>query len=103
MPHNSWGIEDTSRIRPTSPGLGREIVKDSKRGSRGSPTAIEVRHLSDDSLLLVASSAVREDMPFTFSISKKPPRAYSDFLGRARNYINAEASTLKKSGFAKTS
>ena len=62
-----------------------------------------MEHLSDDALLLAASSVVREDTPFAFSISKKPPRAYTDFLGRARNYINAEASTSKKSGSAKAS
>ena len=59
--------------------------------------------MSDDALLLAASSAVREDTPFAFSIGKKPPQAYADFLGRARNYINAEATTSKKSGRAKTS
>ena len=64
---------------------------------------VEVGHLSDDALLLAARSAVREDTLFAFSISKKPPRAYADFLSRARNYINAEAVTLKKSGSAKTS
>ena len=37
-----------------------------------------------------------------FSINKKPPRAYSDFLDRARNYINTEALTSKKSGTVKT-
>ena len=62
-----------------------------------------MEHLSDDALLLAASSAVREDTPFAFSISKKPHRAYSDFLNRARNYVNAEASILKKSGSAKAS
>ena len=60
-------------------------------------------NLSDDALLLAASFAVREDTPFAFSISKKPPRAYADFLGRAMNYINVEASTSKKSGSAKAS
>ena len=64
---------------------------------------MEVKHLSDNALLLATSSAVREDTPFAFSISKKPPQAYSDFLDRARNYVNAEALTLKKSGSAKTS
>ena len=59
-------------------------------------------HLSDDALLLAASSAVREDTAFAFSISKKPPRVYSNFLDRARNYINAEASTSNKSVSAKT-
>ena len=63
---------------------------------------VEVGHLSDDALLLAASSVVRKDTPFTFSISKKPPRAYSDFLGRAKNYINAEALTSKKVGTVKT-
>ena len=58
---------------------------------------MEVGYLSDDALLLAASSVVREDTPFAFSISKKPPQAYSDFLDRARNYVNAEASTSKKS------
>ena len=58
--------------------------------------------MSDDALLLAASSAVREDTPFAFSIRKKPPRAYADFLSRARNYVNAEATTSKKSGSAKT-
>ena len=60
-------------------------------------------HLSDDALLLAASSAVREDTPFAFFISKKPLRAYLDFLDRARNYVIAEASTSKKSGIAKSS
>ena len=60
-------------------------------------------HLSDDALLLAASSAVREDTPFAFSIGKKPPKVYADFLGRARNYTNAEASTSKKSGSSKAS
>ena len=46
---------------------------------------------------------MREDTPFAFSISKKPPRVYADFLGRARNYINAEASTSKKSVSSKAS
>ena len=64
---------------------------------------MEVGHLSDDALLLAASSAVRKDTPFAFSISNKPPRVYSDFLDRTRNYVNAEASTSKKSGSAKTS
>ena len=59
--------------------------------------------MSDDSLLLAASSAVREETPFVFSIRKKPSRAYSDVLDRARNYINAESSTLKKSGSTKAS
>ena len=40
---------------------------------------------------------------FAFSINKKPPRAYSDFLDRVRNYITDEALTSKKSGAAKTS
>ena len=60
---------------------------------RFTKATIEVGHLSDDALLLAASSAVREDTPFAFSIGKKPQRAYADFLGRARNYINAEAAT----------
>ena len=64
---------------------------------------MEVGHLSDDALLLVANYAVCEDTPFVFSINKKPPRTYSEFLDRARNYINAEASTSKKSGAVKTS
>ena len=59
--------------------------------------------MSDDALLLAAGSAVRVDTPFTFSIGKKPPRTYADFLGRARTYINVEASSSKKSGSAKTS
>ena len=63
---------------------------------------MEVGHLSDDALLLAASSAVREDTPFAFSINKKPPWAYSDFLDRARNYKNAEALTSKKAGTVKT-
>ena len=58
-------------------------------------------HLSDDALLLAAISAVREDTPFAFSINKKPPRAYSDFLDRARKYINTEALSSKKSGTVK--
>ena len=64
---------------------------------------MEVGHSSDDALLLVTSSAVREDTLFAFSINKKPPWTYFDFLERARNYINVEALTLKKSGAAKTS
>ena len=64
---------------------------------------MEVGHLSDDAMLLAASFAVHEDTPFAFSISRKPPRAYSDFLDRAKNYVNAEASTSKKFGSAKTS
>ena len=70
---------------------------------RFSKATIEVGHLSDDALLLAASSVVREDTPFAFLISKKPPRGYADFLGRARNYINAEASTSKKSSSSKAS
>ena len=62
-----------------------------------------VGHLSDDVLLLAANSAVREDTPFAFSVNKKRTRTYSDFLDRVRNYINAEALTLKKSRAAKTS
>ena len=50
-----------------------------------------------------ATSAVREDAPFTFYINKKPPQTYSNFLERARNYINAETLTSKKSGAAKNS
>ena len=68
---------------------------------RFTKATIEVGHLSDDALLLAASSAVREDTPFAFSIGKKPPRTYADFLGRARNYVNAEAATSKKSGTSK--
>ena len=60
-------------------------------------------HLSDDALLLATSCAVREDTSFAFSISKKPPGVYVDFLGRARNYIKADASTSKKSGSSKAS
>ena len=63
---------------------------------------MEVGHLSDDALLLVANSAVRVETPFVFYINKKPP-TYSDFLDRARNYINTEALTSKNSGTAKTS
>ena len=44
---------------------------------------------------------MREDTPFAFSIGKKLSRVYADFLGRARNYINAEALTSKKSGSSK--
>ena len=40
---------------------------------------------------------------FAFSINKKPLQTYSDFLDRAREYINAEALTSKKSGATKTS
>ena len=64
---------------------------------------MEVGHFSDDALPLATSSAVREVTLFAFSISKKPPRAYLDFLHRARKYVNAEASTSKKSGSSKTS
>ena len=64
---------------------------------------MEVGHLSDDVLLLAANSTVREDTPFAFSINKKPQRSYSDFLDRAREYINVEALTSKKSGATKTS
>ena len=60
-------------------------------------------HLSDDALLLAASSAIREDTPFAFLMNKKLPWMYSDFLDRAWNYINVEALTLKKSGATKTS
>ena len=70
---------------------------------RFTKATIEVGHLSDDALLLAASSAVRKDTPFEFSISKKSLLVYADFLGRARNYINAEASTLKKSDSSKAS
>ena len=63
---------------------------------------MEVGLLSDDALLLAANSTIREDTPFAFSINKKRPRTYSDFLERVRNYINAEALTLKKSRAAKT-
>ena len=69
---------------------------------RFTKSTVEVGHLSDDALLLAASFAVREDTPFAFSISKKPPRVYANFLGRARNYINAEAATSKKSDSVKT-
>ena len=62
-----------------------------------------VGHLSDDALLLAVSFAIREDTPFAFSINKKPPQTYSDFLDRARHYINAETLTSKKSGAVKTS
>ena len=58
---------------------------------------MEVGHLADDALLLAANSAIHKDTPLVFSIHKKPPRTYPDFLVRARNYINAEASTSKKS------
>ena len=64
---------------------------------------MEVGHLSDDALLLAAISVVREDTLFAFSTNKKPPRMYSNFLDRARNYVNAEALALKKSGATKTS
>ena len=64
---------------------------------------VEVGHLSDDALLLVASSAVREDTSFAFLINKKPPQLYSDFLERARNYVNAEALTSKRLGVVKNS
>ena len=63
---------------------------------------VEVGHLSNDALLLAANSTVSEDTSFAFSINKKPPRAYSDFLDRAGNYINGKALTLKKSGTVKT-
>ena len=63
---------------------------------------MEVEYLSDDALLLVATSAVCKDAPFVFSINEKPPRTYSDFLERDRNYINAEALTSKKCGAIKT-
>ena len=45
---------------------------------------VEVGHLSDDALLLAASSRIHENTPFGFSINKKPPQTYSDFLERAR-------------------
>ena len=64
---------------------------------------MEIGHLSDDALLLAMTSAVREDTLFAFSINKKPPRTYSDFLEWARNYINAEALISKKLGAAKSS
>ena len=69
---------------------------------RFTKATVEVGHLSDDALLLAVSSVVREDTPFAFSINMKPSRTYSDFLDRARNYINAEALTSKKYGAAKT-
>ena len=59
---------------------------------------MEMRHFSDDALLLAASSAVREDTHFAFSISKKSPQAYSDFLDRAKNYVNSEATTRRSPG-----
>ena len=59
--------------------------------------------MSHDALLLAASFAVRQDTPFAFSINKKPLWTYSNFLDRARNYINAEALTSKKFGATKTS
>ena len=40
---------------------------------------VEVGHLSDDALLLAASSGMHENMPFVFLINKKPPRTYSNF------------------------
>ena len=58
--------------------------------------------MSDDALLLAASSTVCEDTPLMFSINKKPPRMYSNFVERVRNYVNDEALTLKKSGAVKT-
>ena len=64
---------------------------------------MEVGHLSVDALILATNSAVPEDTPFVFSINKKPPRTYSEFLDWARNYTNAEALTSKKSGAVKTS
>ena len=64
---------------------------------------VEVGHLSDDALLLAAISVVCEDTLFAFSTNKKLPRMYSNFLDRARNYVNAEALTSKKSGATKTS
>ena len=69
---------------------------------RFTKATVEVGHLSDDALLLAASLAIREDTPFAFSINKKPPRAYSDFLDQARNYINTEALTSKKPETVKT-
>ena len=41
---------------------------------------MEVGHLSDDALLLAASSGVHENTPFAFSINKKLPQTYFDFL-----------------------
>ena len=61
---------------------------------------MEVGHLSNDALQLAASSTGREDTLFAFSINKKPSWTYSDFLDRAKNYINAEALTSKKPGAA---
>lgn len=60
-------------------------------------TKIEVGHFSDDVILLAANAAMRGDTQFAFSINKKPPRTFSNFLGHAKNYINAEAETSKKS------
>ena len=64
---------------------------------------MEVGHLSDDALLLAATSAVHEDAPFAFFINKKLPQTNSNFLEWAKNYINHEALTSKKSGAAKIS
>ena len=63
---------------------------------RFTKATVAVGPLADDALLLAANSAVREDTPFAFSVNKKPPRTYSDFLNRAWSYVNAEASTSKK-------
>ena len=70
---------------------------------RFTKATVEVGNLSDDALLLAANSAVREDTSFAFFINKKLQQTYSNFLDRARNYINAEALTSKKSEAAKTS
>ena len=64
---------------------------------------MEVGHLSDNVLLLAATSVVREDASFSFSINKKPSRTYSNFLERARNYINSKALASKNFGAANTS
>ena len=69
---------------------------------RFTKATVEVGYLSDDALLLAASSAVHENTPFAFSINKKLPRTYSDFLDQARNYVNVEALTLKRFGIVKT-
>ena len=63
---------------------------------------MEVGNPSDDALLLAANSEVHENTPFAFSINKKLPQTYSDFLDRARNYVNVEAQTSKKSRASRT-
>ena len=57
---------------------------------------VEIGYLLDDGLLLATNSTVCEGTHFAFSINKIPPRTYSDFLERAKYYVNLEALTFER-------